>query len=420
MVTINVDLGSSDRKIDRGCASDGDVVVITSLGSHTLIVDAVHVEIRAISGAKPGAHPTFAVTQGACLSMDHGLLDGGVLSGVTYALSGGANIALDSGLVDVDRPLLRHAMVSFAGDEDANFSYDPATGPGLPPMVFEAFGLPSAHQVVFVGRCDLQFAYDPSNCIGVLRSAPPVGQAVQCRIEDMPQAEADMVAADIADLQLEVAAEPQPVDPTFGMPACLAVGTRVLTPTGDRAVETLKAGDAVVTMDRGVQPLRWVGLRRCAVSDPKTRPIRINAGALGDGAPVRSLIVSPGHRVMLSSGIARSMFGTKEVLIPAWRLLELPGIEIAHDVAEVQYVHLVFDRHELIFAQHAPVESVPATACITGDMSPEQVAELMDVFPEMFELAASAPSTARPVPEGLRQERLVQRHRAYGKMPLAS
>ena len=167
-------------------------------------------------------------------------------------------------------------------------------------------------------------------------------------------------------------------------------------------------------------PFTAFGLRRCAVSDPKTRPIRINAGALGDGAPVRSLIVSPGHRVMLSSGIARSMFGTKEVLIPAWRLLELPGIEIAHDVAEVQYVHLVFDRHELIFAQHAPVESVPATACITGDMSPEQVAELMDVFPEMFELAASAPSTARPVPEGLRQERLVQRHRAYGKMPLAS
>ncbi len=419
MVTINVDLGSRDHRIDRKRASDGDVIVITALGSHKLTIDGVQVEIRAVSGAKPGAHPTFAATHGACLSMDHGLLDGGTLSGVTYAVSGGSNIALESGEVSTDRPLLAHAMVSFSGDEDSNFSYDPATVPGLPAMVFEAFGLPSVHQVVFVGRRNLEFAFDPANGAGVLRSASAVGQEVRCVIEDVEQAEADMIAADIADLQLDPTTGPEPMP----APVCLAAGTRVLTPTGDRAVETLKAGDLVVTMDRGVQPLRWVGSRRCGakdLSDPAKRPVRINAGALGDGTPASALVVSPEHRVMLSSSIARSMFGTEEVLVPAWRLLELPGIEIAHEVAEVQYFHLMFDRHELIFAQHAPVESVPATPSITADMSAEQVAELMDVFPEMFELAAPASRTARPVPEGHRQERLVQRHRAYGKMPLAS
>ncbi|MBM3612938.1 MAG: hypothetical protein FJX19_08220, partial [Alphaproteobacteria bacterium] len=42
---------------------------------------------------------------------------------------------------------------------------------------------------------------------------------------------------------------------------CFAAGTLILTDRGARPVEGLRAGDGVVTLDRGVQPLRWAGSR---------------------------------------------------------------------------------------------------------------------------------------------------------------
>ena len=40
---------------------------------------------------------------------------------------------------------------------------------------------------------------------------------------------------------------------------CFAAGTMILTAEGERAIETLTAGDMVWTLDHGYQPLRWIG-----------------------------------------------------------------------------------------------------------------------------------------------------------------
>ena len=53
------------------------------------------------------------------------------------------------------------------------------------------------------------------------------------------------------------------------------------------------------------------------------RPIRIRAGTLGNGLPEADLIVSPQHRVLVRSGIARTLFGADEVLVAAKQLLAL-------------------------------------------------------------------------------------------------
>ena len=42
---------------------------------------------------------------------------------------------------------------------------------------------------------------------------------------------------------------------------CFVAGTRITTPRGDVAVETLRPGDLVLTKDDGFQPLRWSGER---------------------------------------------------------------------------------------------------------------------------------------------------------------
>jgi hypothetical protein len=80
---------------------------------------------------------------------------------------------------------------------------------------------------------------------------------------------------------------------------CLVAGTSINTPSGPRAVETLQEGHAVLTADSGPQRLHLVGMPTVGLLDmvikPKLQPIRIAAGAMGAGLPLRNLCVSPQH-----------------------------------------------------------------------------------------------------------------------------
>jgi hypothetical protein len=195
---------------------------------------------------------------------------------------------------------------------------------------------------------------------------------------------------------------------------CFAAGTLILTDRGARPVEGLRAGDGVVTLDRGVQPLRWAGSRVLTGAElaahPQLRPIRIAAGALGPGLPERDLTVSPQHRVLLRSEIARRMFGSAEVLAAARHLLGVPGVEVL-DPPEVAYFHLLFDHHEIVFANGAPAESLMVDAEAMRALSPEALAEIAAILPDCPPLGGRSPlPLARPNPRGRRLRAMTDRH----------
>ncbi|MGL4823211.1 MAG: Hint domain-containing protein, partial [Plesiomonas shigelloides] len=109
---------------------------------------------------------------------------------------------------------------------------------------------------------------------------------------------------------------------------CFVAGTKILTDRGVVAIENLKVGDLVETVDRGLQPIRWIGSRQIPLTEllanEKLRPIQILAGALGTCIPHQDVMVSPQHRVLLRSKLVERMFGTNEVLTAAKNLLNLP------------------------------------------------------------------------------------------------
>ncbi len=199
---------------------------------------------------------------------------------------------------------------------------------------------------------------------------------------------------------------------------CFAGGTSISVPGGARRVEDLRVGDLVETAE-GPKPLRWIGRRTVSVdeqiSDPRLRPVRIGAGALGRGLPTRDLLVSRQHRMLAASPVAERMFESGAVLIAAHLLTALPRVEIAQPVEDLRYFHLMFDAHELVRANDAPSESLYLGQEALKALGPEARAELECLFPELFQGPGTSVTPARPIPVGRRQRQFVTRLMKNGR-----
>ena len=201
---------------------------------------------------------------------------------------------------------------------------------------------------------------------------------------------------------------------------CFSSGTLIETLRGPVRVENLQVGDQVLTYDNGHKPIRWIGSRRLSnaqlQANSKLKPILIRADALGAGYPKDDLIVSPQHRVLVSSVIAKRMFDSNEVLIPANKLLPLNGVEVITDTLDgVDYWHMLFDGHEIVWSNGTPTESLFTGPEALKAVSPESRVEIETLFPEILELEFT-PISARYIPEkGRLMKELVQRHHANRK-----
>ena len=200
---------------------------------------------------------------------------------------------------------------------------------------------------------------------------------------------------------------------SLASPPCFTRGCRIETPNGAVPVEALTTGDIVLTADHGPQAIRWVGKRSFSAHqltrNPKLRPIRIMAGTLGADLPKCDILVSRQHRMLLQSKIAQRMFGRHEVLVSAIKLTELPGVFVDGTVVDIEYFHLLFDQHEIIYAAGAPSESLFTGPEALRSITPEAKAEVLSIFPEIKDLDYS-PRPTRLIPSGKSQKQLIARH----------
>lgn len=200
----------------------------------------------------------------------------------------------------------------------------------------------------------------------------------------------------------------------FEMPiVCFTRGSMIRCEKGDIAIEKLKVGDLVMTKDRGLRAIRWIGVTRVSSREltarPNLRPVRIRAGVLGQGLPTADLVVSPQHRILVRSNIAQRMFGTNEVLVGAKQLLALDGIEIDASGDAVDYFHILFDQHEVIFANDTETESLYTGPQALQSVGRAALEEIYTLFPELRETDHS-PIGARVIPTGLQARNMVTRH----------
>lgn len=97
-----------------------------------------------------------------------------------------------------------------------------------------------------------------------------------------------------------------------------APGLIVRTPSGLRRVDSLRAGDSVLTLDRGPQKLLWTGRRRSDCTGISA-PILLRPGALGNR---ETLLLSPSQKLVLRDRAIRMLFGRDEAVISVRHLLD--------------------------------------------------------------------------------------------------
>jgi len=131
---------------------------------------------------------------------------------------------------------------------------------------------------------------------------------------------------------------------------CFVAGTRILTVAGERAVEDLREGDAVLLAGGGTAQVVWIGRRTVEVArhawPDLVRPVRIRAGALADGVPKRDLLLSPEHALLLDGA-----------LVPAGLLANGRSIVQERGGDRVTYLHVELPAHAALIAEGAAAES---------------------------------------------------------------
>ncbi|NRP12289.1 MULTISPECIES: Hint domain-containing protein [unclassified Aliiroseovarius] len=131
-------------------------------------------------------------------------------------------------------------------------------------------------------------------------------------------------------------------------------GTRITLTDGRQApIETLAPGDRILTRDSGPQPIRWIGQQTVRATGAFA-PITIAAGALNNEA---ELTLSPSHRLFIYQRVDALKAGQKEVLVRARDLVGGPDVTRSEG-GFVDYYQLLFDKHEIIYAEGIPAESL--------------------------------------------------------------
>lgn len=178
---------------------------------------------------------------------------------------------------------------------------------------------------------------------------------------------------------------------------CFGAGTLIDTPQGPRAVETLAIGDKILAAGGDVVPVKWIGRHTIfAVFKPAERlaPVRIAAGALGDGLPKQDLVLTSDHALLLDG-----------VLVQAGALVNGTTIrKMAWTECDARFTvyHVETEDHAVILANGCPAETFVDNV---GRRAFDNFAEYAGLYGEetpVAELTYPRAISARQVPERIR------------------
>jgi hypothetical protein len=336
MALIDLDIaGSGVQTVDQSDYNDNDVLKVNLLTNNTSLTITNTTNSDEVLEIQQAINAGVAGTTTLTLDGSNVKVAGlaGVVAGSTYNynLSNGATLDLKpTSLLGVD--VGKTVNVDMGSSSSTTLKFDPpAINLGLGNS-FNITGLSGGDQIQVAGADSA--VYQDGKL--VFQSTGLFGIKTTVASFDAPGHEASDFVIDGGSV-------------TF---ACYLKGTHIATPEGEVKVETLKAGDKVLTASGNVATVKWLGFRKLnrdripASAQLRAAPIRIVKGALAENVPHRDLTVSPGHR-----------FNFDGALVPALSLVN--GLTITQDfsVKHYEYFHVELEKFDMLLAEGAAAES---------------------------------------------------------------
>lgn len=331
MALINLDLiSNTTQTIDASSgAQDGDTLELGLVSNGTLIIDGVDLTLTNLIGGGVLTSTTIQLQNGADLVVDTALA--GVTAGSTFNYQIGDGTSLTIQAAAISASLLDGTTVDFSNaNGNGHFIYDSGLlniALSSPPDIV---GVDNGDRVTVVDSASVQQVGNTVTFYGSLGILQPIASY------DIP-AGATYSYNNATDTL------------TFLTP-CFVRGTLIATPEGQIAVERLKVGDLILSLNNGPVAVKWIGSRAI---DPKTLdkprndlPIRISAGAIAENMPERDLSVSPDHCMFVGGS-----------LIPAKLLINGTTITQPVTLSSMEYFHIELEEHDVIWANGAMAET---------------------------------------------------------------
>jgi len=168
---------------------------------------------------------------------------------------------------------------------------------------------------------------------------------------------------------------------------CFTPGTFITTPSGDRLIEDLQVGDLVITEDHGVQAIRWIGRKKITGArlhaHNNLRPVKVEKDAFGKGLPNADMWLSPHHRVLVTGHQLSLNYGAGQALAPIKGLCNDHSVLTDYTLKSTEYIHILFDRHEVVFSNGLRTESFHPGAVGLNTVEEANRNELFEIFPEL-------------------------------------
>ncbi|GGH57252.1 hypothetical protein GCM10011341_26480 [Frigidibacter albus] len=202
---------------------------------------------------------------------------------------------------------------------------------------------------------------------------------------------------------------PPPPDVRLSDMVCVSFtrGTMIAMAGGaQKPVEQLVVGDRVLTRDNGPQAIRWLGHATLRASG-SFAPVVISRGTLGNAG---DLIVSQHHRIFLYQRGEQRVGGTAELLVQAKHLVDGESIWL-REGGFVDYFSLVFDHHEIIYAEGIPCESLLVSEATLSLLPQAFSAEVRARFPGLSQRQHFGTEASRTALDAIGRDALLRGRR---------
>lgn len=171
-----------------------------------------------------------------------------------------------------------------------------------------------------------------------------------------------------------------------------ALSSVIETARGPVLARDLRLGDKLITRDKGLQSLRWIGDSTVMYGDPDASgapdgpvargPVRIRAGSHGTSPDAGNLVLAPGQRVLVRNPLNELLFATDEVMASVGDLTHLDGIDfVPRQVG--RWRHLLLDSHELLRVNGVWMESFAPDMWSIRVAYPEEWHEITEAMPRL-------------------------------------